>query len=98
MSRALALAAALAALTTAAADAKPTRHQRAVADALAYAGRHPGFDTYTVRCGPRHCRWWLDDLDLGRTCSSRTGHRVRCSRWRVPQPDPAPTTGSAVVA
>jgi hypothetical protein len=98
MSRALALVAALAAMTTGAADAEPTRHQRAVADALVYAERHPGFDTYSVRCGPRHCRWWLDDLDAGRTCSARTGRAVRCSRWRVPRPDPAPATRSAVVA
>jgi hypothetical protein len=98
MSRALALAAALAALATAAADAKPTRHPRAVADALAYAERHPGFDTYSVRCGPRHCRWWLDDLDVGRTCGARTGRTVRCSRWRVPQPDPALASDESVAA
>jgi hypothetical protein len=76
MSRALALAAALAALAAGAADAKPTRHQRAVADALAYAERHPA-TTPTASAAGR-------GTAAGGSTTSRSAHLQRAHRRRGP--------------
>ena len=67
-----------------------TRHWRAKIEALAYAEAHPGFDAVGVRCGPRFCRWYLDDVDAGPrgrglTCTARAGDPGRCHR-RYPRP------------